>query len=51
MYPIVLYHASSPARRYTLYASSEEARAKWKEALKEAISIRKIVMDSNKVSE
>ncbi|GJJ08649.1 hypothetical protein Clacol_002868 [Clathrus columnatus] len=48
MYPLVLYHASSPARRYTLFASSEEIRVKWKEVLKEAISMRKIVVDSNK---
>jgi hypothetical protein len=50
MFPLVIYHASSPARRYTLYASSEAARKKWKEVLSEALGVRKAVMDANRVS-
>ncbi|KAF8506144.1 hypothetical protein BU17DRAFT_101003 [Hysterangium stoloniferum] len=48
MFPLVIYHASSPARRYTLYASSEALRKKWKEVLSDTLGVRKAVMDANK---
>lgn len=49
MYPFVVYHASSESRTYTLYASSEESRQKWKAALEDALGVKGAVMDTNKV--
>ena len=49
MFPFVIYHASSPARRYTLYANSEGARRKWMDAFVDALGVRKVVTDANKV--
>jgi RHO1 GDP-GTP exchange protein 1/2 len=51
MYPFIISDASSDTRRYTLYASSERERTKWKEALEEATSLRKAWVDANSVSE
>lgn len=49
MFPLVISHASSPARRYTLYANSESARNKWRTAFVDALGVRKVVMDANRV--
>ena len=50
MYPFTLYHASAKsARRYTLYAESEEARGRWGRALRDAVAVRMARQDSNKV--
>lgn len=50
IYPFTIYHASSKtARRYTLYASSDSMRKKWKYALADAITVRKVHQESNMV--
>ncbi|KAF8507665.1 hypothetical protein JB92DRAFT_2832700 [Gautieria morchelliformis] len=47
MFPLVICHASSPARRYTLYAKSENERKKWHAMFRDALGLRKVVMDAN----
>jgi RHO1 GDP-GTP exchange protein 1/2 len=50
MYPFTLYHASAKtARRYTLYAPSEEKRRKWEEAIKDACVVGRVSMEANMV--
>ena len=50
VYPFTIYHASSKAtRRYTLYAPSDSMRKKWKYALSDAITVRKVHQESNMV--
>ena len=50
VYPFTIYHASSrAARRYTLYAPSDSMRKKWKYALADAITVRKVHQESNMV--
>ena len=50
IYPFTIYHASSKAtRRYTLYAPSDSMRKKWKYALADAITVRKVHQESNMV--
>ncbi|KAF8575974.1 hypothetical protein K439DRAFT_1419330 [Ramaria rubella] len=48
MFPFVISHASAPTRRYTLYATSESARRKWKDVFVDALGVKKVVMDANK---
>ncbi|KIJ51066.1 hypothetical protein M422DRAFT_65631 [Sphaerobolus stellatus SS14] len=49
LYPIVVSHASSPSRTYTLYTSKPELRSQWKAALVDALGVRRVVADSNKL--
>lgn len=49
MFPFVISHASSPARRYTLYTNSERERNKWHMAFVDALGVRKVVIDANRV--
>jgi hypothetical protein len=50
IYPFTIYHASSKAtRRYTLYAPSDGIRKKWKYALADALTVRKVHQESNMV--
>lgn len=50
LYPFSIYHAGGKAtRRYTLYAPTTTAREKWHTALVEAIGVRKVRQDANKV--
>lgn len=50
IYPFTIYHASSKAtRRYTLYAQSDGMRKKWKYALADALTVRKVHQESNMV--
>jgi len=50
VYPFTIYHASSKTtRRYTLYAPSDVMRKKWKYALADAITVRKVQQESNMV--
>lgn len=50
VYPFMINHASLHSkRRYTLYASSEGNRRKWREAFDEAIIIRRTQQDANRV--
>ena len=48
MYPFIVSHAGT-LEGYTLYASSEVERSKWKKALEETQSLRGVYMDGNKV--
>lgn len=50
IYPFTVYHATSKTtRRYTLYAPSDGMRKKWKYALADAITVRKVHQESNMV--
>ena len=50
IYPFTVFHASSKTtRRYTLYAPSDNMRKKWKYALADAITVRKVHQESNMV--
>lgn len=51
MFPFKVYHSSSPnTRAYTFFAQSEEEREKWKAKLMDALAVRKVIRDENKVS-
>ncbi|KAG8964003.1 hypothetical protein FRC00_004149 [Tulasnella sp. 408] len=50
VYPFIFNHASLDSkRRYTLYASSEGNRRKWRDAFDEAIIIRRTQQDANRL--
>jgi RHO1 GDP-GTP exchange protein 1/2 len=49
MFPLVICHASSPARRYMLYAKSDNERKKWHAMFRDALGLRKVVMDATQV--
>ena len=49
-FPFTIYHASAKsARRYTLFAPSEKIRSKWKDALVDALGVRKAEQEANQV--
>ncbi|EMD33527.1 hypothetical protein CERSUDRAFT_87363 [Gelatoporia subvermispora B] len=48
LYPFTIYHASAKsARRYTLYAGTEELRKEWHSALIDGLGVRKVRQESN----
>ncbi|KAG8951299.1 hypothetical protein FRC04_006538 [Tulasnella sp. 424] len=50
VYPFMINHASLHSkRRYTLYASSEGIRRKWRDAFDEAMIIRRTQQDANRL--
>lgn len=50
MYAFTVYHAATPiAQRYNLYATSEAKRDEWVAKLKEALAIRAVQVDANRV--
>ncbi|KAK0436935.1 CNH domain-containing protein [Armillaria borealis] len=51
VYPLTLHHNGRMGGPYILYAESAQARADWKQKLEEALVIRKVVQESNKVFE
>lgn len=51
VYPCTFHHTGRLGGLYTVYAESAQARAEWKEKLEEAIGLRKVVQESNKVFE
>lgn len=51
VYPCTIHHNGRVGGLYTLYAESAASRAEWKQRLEEAIGLRKIVQESNKVFE
>ena len=51
VYPCTLHHTGRLGGINTLYAENQQARAEWKQKLQEAIGLRKIVQESNKVFE
>ncbi|KIK53944.1 hypothetical protein GYMLUDRAFT_49117 [Collybiopsis luxurians FD-317 M1] len=51
VYPCTIHHNGRMGGNYILYAESSAARTEWKEKLEEAIGLRKVVQESNKVFE
>jgi RHO1 GDP-GTP exchange protein 1/2 len=51
VYPCTLHHSGRLGGLYTLYTETQQARAEWKQKLQEAIGLRKVVQESNKVFE
>jgi hypothetical protein len=51
VYPCTLHHSGRLGGLYTLYAETQQARAEWKQKLQEAIGLRNVVQESNKVFE
>jgi len=51
VYPCTIHHNARFGGLYTLYAETAQARLEWKAKLEEAIGLRKIVQESNKVFE
>lgn len=50
MYPFTIYHANTNIpRQYTLYTLTPTARINWYNALVDAIGVRKVRQDANKV--
>jgi hypothetical protein len=50
MYPFTIHHANaSIPRQYTLYTLTPTARINWYNALVDAIGVRKVRQDANKV--
>ena len=51
VYPCVIHHNGRLGGLYTLYAKSSQARLEWKAKLEEAICLRRVAQESNKVFE
>jgi len=51
VYPCTIHHNGRLGGLYTLYAQTAQARLEWKVKLEEAIGLRKVVQESNKVFE
>lgn len=51
VYPCTIHHNGRLGGLWTVYAESAQARNEWKQKLEEAIGLRKVVQESNKVFE
>lgn len=51
VYPLTLHHNGRTGGPYILYAESAQVRSEWKGKLEEALGLRKVVQESNKVFE
>ena len=51
VHPLTIHHNGRMGGPYILYAESAQIRAEWKQKLEEALGLRKIVQESNKVFE
>lgn len=51
VYPCTIHHNGRLGGLYIVFAESAQARAEWKQKLEEAIGLRKVVQESNKVFE
>ncbi|RDB18445.1 Rho1 guanine nucleotide exchange factor 1 [Hypsizygus marmoreus] len=51
VFPLTLHHNGRTGGPYILYADSAQTRNEWKQKLEEALGLRKIVQESNKVFE
>lgn len=51
VFPCTIHHNGRLGGLYTVFAESTQARNEWKAKLEEAIGLRKVVQDSNKVFE
>lgn len=49
VFPLQIHHNGRMGGIYALYAESPQARDRWKEKLDEALGMRKVVQESNKV--
>lgn len=50
VYPCSVYHSGRVGGHYQIFAESDKVRAEWKQKLDEAIGLRKVVLENNKVS-
>ncbi|KAJ7065216.1 CNH domain-containing protein [Mycena amicta] len=51
VYPCTIHHNARVGGSHILYAETAQARAEWKEKLEEALGLRRVVQESNKVFE
>ena len=51
VFPCTVHHNGRLGGLYTIFAESGQIRAEWKQKLEEAIGLRKVVQESNKVFE
>ena len=51
VFPCIIHHTGRTGGPYTLYAESAAVRLEWKQKLEEALGLRKVVQESNKVFE
>ncbi|KAF8626558.1 hypothetical protein AX15_004807 [Amanita polypyramis BW_CC] len=51
VYPLTLHHNGRMGGPYLLYAETQQGRMEWKTKLEEALVLRRVVQDSNKVFE
>jgi hypothetical protein len=51
VFPCTIHHNGRLGGLYTLFADSAQTRLEWKAKLEEAIGLRKVVQESNKVFE
>lgn len=51
VYPCTIHHNGRLGGLYTIFAESAQIRNEWKQKLDEAIGLRKVVQESNKVFE
>ncbi|KAJ6477474.1 CNH domain-containing protein [Mycena vulgaris] len=51
VYPCTLHHNARAGGSHILYAESAQARAEWQQKLEEALGLRRVVQESNKVFE
>jgi len=51
VHPCTILHTGRLGGLYTVYAESSQARTEWKDKLQEAVGLRKVVQESNKVFE
>ncbi|KAI8996474.1 Dbl-like domain-containing protein [Trametes punicea] len=51
VYPCTIHHNGRLGGLFTIFADTAHARNEWKQKLEEAIGLRKVVQDSNKVFE
>jgi hypothetical protein len=49
VYPCGVYHSGRVGGHYQLFTESANTRAEWKQKLEEAIGLRKVVLENNKV--
>ncbi|KAF9466176.1 CNH domain-containing protein [Collybia nuda] len=51
VFPLTLHHNGRLGGPYVLYAETAQARTEWKSKIEEALGLRKVVQESNKVFE
>jgi RHO1 GDP-GTP exchange protein 1/2 len=49
VFPLTIHHNGRMGGLYTLYAETADARSEWKRKLEEALALRSVIQDSNKV--